>query len=886
MDQVVARTPKHTLDGILDVPAPSVSITLGLGKSDKTCEDIPINTLATYLQTHTNCYERTLPTELHPETLNRVYVDLDGRAGPMTRTEFEAENELLGAVIRHTFRGRAVILESSQHSYSNSRKPMDPPYNKLSFRIQYCRKHGTKAEIEAFVTSVVMLKLQTALDTTLPILLDSDVDESMKSASGRYLSVDTSVYAGNRKMRMWNSSKDYENRPLRLLGGDEEDGPRLIDTLITWIPSDSRRIQVREEPTTQIKKSKKTTVSDVASVSSRCTTQTAGTTYTTDPTPTASTPTLTPEFIDMLLDSISDKRYTTYDNWLTIGILAFNEGWEMTVWEEATRRHYPRYGVESGRNCAEKWATFKKGRLTQATLWKWVKEDNPTAFAALQKHCSDFWSLLNNYNHAETAMFFYNMKPDAYLYNDSLGWYRLLSTGAWTHSEKEPTGLKADIWSTLKTIILEHKATLDKNNPYDQARLSMCTAFLKQVGNRGFLDSVAAMLPENYADPDLVEKMDENRNLLAFRDKVVDLNTGEVRDICPSDYVCLTTGYEYPVTSNAEVRDEIRALLYSIWEDDTVVKYVLEVLATQLHGQKTLEEFYVFTGRGGNGKGVLGDLVKRTFGHYFHSIPHSCITKPTDKKDAPNPALAMAKGKRFTQAQEPESEDKLQVGTIKELTGGDPVSARCLFKNLITFKPQFGLFLQCNEPPKLNKLDGGIRRRMVIVSFPFQFVETPIEPHHRPINFDLKKKISTDVTWRDEFMRMLLKVYRRLITVSNGVPVKPAWVIEHSEEYMAENDAIKGWLQENFVTRLDPSDKRYKMRAEDLRTRFIDTTGTKAFDMSASKFKTLMEMNGVAQKREGHAFVGINWSVSEVPEVRMPAGSYYTGLRPKSSDDS
>ena len=103
---------------------------------------------------------------------------------------------------------------------------------------------------------------------------------------------------------------------------------------------------------------------------------------------------------------------------------------------------------------------------------------------------------------------------------------------------------------------------------------------------------------------------------------------------------------------------------------------------------------------------------------------------------------------------------------------------------------------------------------------------------------------------------MLLTVHRRLIATSNGVPVKPAWVIE-----------------------------RYKMRAEDLRTRFIDATGTKPFEMSASKFKTLMEMNGVAQKREGHAFVGTDWSVSEVTEVRMHAGSYYTGLRPKTLDE-
>jgi hypothetical protein len=48
-------------------------------------EDIPIDGVEEYLETNTNCYERTLPiTQLGEEDrgdLNRAYVDFDGYAG-------------------------------------------------------------------------------------------------------------------------------------------------------------------------------------------------------------------------------------------------------------------------------------------------------------------------------------------------------------------------------------------------------------------------------------------------------------------------------------------------------------------------------------------------------------------------------------------------------------------------------------------------------------------------------------------------------------------------------------------------------------------------------------------------------------------------------------
>ena len=832
-----------------EMPEPTITITRGLLSSDKACVDVPLSEVEEYLTKHTDCYERTLPTERNPSVVNRAYIDLDGYAGEMSESEFEDLCENIRGSLTFGIPFPIAMMEASQYGYSK-----DELQNKLSFRVQFIKKHGSKNAIKEFVLKEMLPLITTLLDENIKVVLDKECE-----GMSQYLSVDTGVYnPKGRKMRLWNSSKDGENRPNALVGD-----ATLEDTLITYIPSDSVALPEPVEEVVVPKAKKEKAPSEASST-------------TTDPKDELIVSDKGDnELLTRVIMGLDKKRYSNYDDFIKVGFICFNEGLPLKVWED--------WAKQSSKNkkgdCAKHWAGFSKGKLTQATLWKWLKEDNIALFKELCPQRKDFWTLIGNYNHAETARYFYNAKPDAYAFHESLGWFQLLSSGAWKHYEKVPSGLMTDIWLTLKKVNKEHWDLLDPAKEEDQAKAKMCATFAKQIGSKGFVDGVVAFLPANYNDEKLNKKMDESRNLFAFQNKVVDLeNKNEVRDIRPEDYVCLHTGYDYPTKSNPEVRKEIRDLLFSIWEDWSVVDYVLAVMALQLHGKKKYEEFYVWTGRGGNGKGVITELVKRSLGDYFHSIPHDCITKRSDKKDAPNPPMAKAKGKRFVQAQEPEADDKLQIGTIKELTGGDEISARALYHDPVVYVPQFGLFLQCNTIPKLNKLDGGIKRRMVIIYFPFQFVDKPHETHHRKINHDLKDKITKSTEWRDEFVLMLLDVYKATKEL-----VKPKFISDHTDEYLAENDAVRSWIEENYTTNCDVNDKHYKLPAEELRKQFISDTNTPPFDMPAAKFKTLMEMNGVPQKRESNAFTGFEWNTEDNAwvETQRKAGSYYLGIRLK-----
>ena len=840
-----------------EMPQPMITITRGLSASDKDCVDVPVKDIEAYLTKHTNCYERTLPTERNPSVLNRAYVDLDGYAGDMTEAEFEDLCENIRGSLTFGVPFQIAMMEASQYGYEK-----EGLINKLSFRVQFVKKHGSKNAIKKFVLDEMLPLITTLLEDHIKVVLDKDCD-----GMSQYLSVDTGVYnPKGRKMRLWNSSKDYENRPNKLVGD-----ATLEDTLITYIPSDSVALPepTLEEVIVPKTKKEKVVVNETSSTD-------------TDPklinhTELVLNKAVDAELLTKVIMGLDPKKHNTYDDWVKIGMICFNENLPVAVWEAFSKQSK---NYKKG-ECNEKYKTFTKGKLTQATLWKWLKEDNVPLFKELCPLRTDFWTLIGNYNHAETARYFYNIKPDAYAFHESLGWFQLLPSGAWKHYSKVPSGLMTDIWLTLKKVNKEHWDLLDPANEADKEKIKMCQVFSKQIGVKGFVDGVVAFLPANYNDYKLDKKMDESRNLFAFQDKVVDLeNNNLVRDIKPSDYVCLHTGYDYPSKSNPEVRKEIRNLLFSIWENWEVVDFVIAIIALQLHGKKKYEEFYVWTGRGGNGKGVITELVKRALGDYFHSIPHDCITKRSDKKDAPNPPMAKAKGKRFVQAQEPEADDKLQIGTIKELTGGDEITARQLYHDPVVYVPQFGLFLQCNTIPKLNKLDGGIKRRMVIIYFPFQFVDKPHETHHRKINHDLKDKITKSTEWRDEFVLMLLDVYKTTKTL-----VKPKFIQEYTDEYLAENDAVRSWIEENYTINCDMNDRHYKLPAEDLRKQFISDTNTPPFDMPAAKFKTLMEMNGIPQKRESNAFAGFEWNVdtNEWDAVQRKAGSYYLGIRLKSA---
>jgi P4 family phage/plasmid primase-like protien len=166
------------------------------------------------------------------------------------------------------------------------------------------------------------------------------------------------------------------------------------------------------------------------------------------------------------------------------------------------------------------------------------------------------------------------------------------------------------------------------------------------------------------------------------------------------------------------------------------------------------------------------------------------LTQKRVKSNETNSELILAKGKRFMILQEPSENEKINVGIMKELTGGDKVQGRGLYKDPVSFKPQFKMVLTCNHLPGVVADDGGTWRRLRVLRFPSKFCEHP-DPKN-PLEF----KVDTALTdkfddWRETFMKILLEYYIKYAT--DGI-VEPQDVIDETNEYKRNNDQYASFL--------------------------------------------------------------------------------------------
>lgn len=207
-----------------------------------------------------------------------------------------------------------------------------------------------------------------------------------------------------------------------------------------------------------------------------------------------------------------------------------------------------------------------------------------------------------------------------------------------------------------------------------------------------------------------------------------------------------------------------------------------------------------------NGKSKIIDLFEQSFGDYCCKFPVTLLTQKRIASNAANSELARAKGKRFAVLQEPSENEKLNVGLMKELSGGDKIQARALFKDPIEFKPQFKMVLTCNHLPNVPSDDGGTWRRIRLVEFTSKFTANP-DPNKEnefPIDLELSDKF---IDWREHFMALLIEYYK--IYKKEGIK-EPEEVLQCTREYQRNNDYylefVESELEQNDMSFLTVND--------------------------------------------------------------------------------
>ena len=510
-------------------------------------------------------------------------------------------------------------------------------------------------------------------------------------------------------------------------------------------------------------------------------------------------------FVKNIVKLLDQKRSDSYEGWIRLGWCLHNIDYRLLEdWIEFSK-HSKKF-VDG--ECEKEWPAMNNDGfgLGIGTLYLWAREDNPHKFRELSdsnlRKCmlnslsltpNDIGKVVYNlYKHEFVCIctkrnLWYQFQTHRWvLINDAVELRKRLSKEVIDHYDNLDKFLADEIAITedddVKELKRKKKETIGK--------------IIKQLKMTTFKGNIIKECGEFFYDPKFEEKLDTNVEFIGFNNGVYDLAEMTFRDGMPEDYISYSTKINYETYDEEE--DEyidVKKFIEQVLPRRIIREYVMTLMSTFLSGSTSSEKFHIWTGSGGNGKSKLIELFEYGFGDYCCKLPVTLLTQQRARAEGANPALVRTKGKRFAVLQEPEKDEVIQVGLMKELTGGDRIIARALHKDPIEFKPQFKLVMTCNKLIKPSSNDDGVWRRMSVVDFPSRFVESP-DPKNK-LEFKIDEKLNEKLKiWPEAFIFILLSEY--YVKFREHGNKEPSEVKKNNADFKADSDIFALFIKEKI----------------------------------------------------------------------------------------
>jgi hypothetical protein len=379
-----------------------------------------------------------------------------------------------------------------------------------------------------------------------------------------------------------------------------------------------------------------------------------------------------------------------------------------------------------------------------------------------------------------------------------------------------------------------------------------------QLQNSGYLDSIIKIAHIDFTKSKFFEtKIDSKGFLFAFKNKLLDCRSLEIRNIRPDDYIMNNTGYDYPEYIDEDYVKKINEYFETIYYNKDVCEYMWDNYALLLNGEREFQTFNIHTGKGSNSKSTLFSILKMILGDYFCKINADTFTKQSRSANSTS-ELYKTKGTRLVFFNEPpdDDENKLQTPLLRELADGfkNTLKTRALFKESVEFPIFFRVEGCCNNKPTLSSADGGISRRVRVIDYPVIFKQNADPNNPLEVELDLQMgSILTTNEIRDTFIKLLID---RFINISSKLTKEniPKQIQEASLDYIADSNPALAFITENYIITKNNKDK-----------------------IPSSTLFTDFKLSNASSKLSDKKFKDYLTNISGIEHIRSN-GSFYCGL--------
>ncbi|ALV02210.1 DNA primase [Bacillus siamensis] len=290
------------------------------------------------------------------------------------------------------------------------------------------------------------------------------------------------------------------------------------------------------------------------------------------------------------------------------------------------------------------------------------------------------------------------------------------------------------------------------------------------------------------------QELDSHKYLFNCENGVIDLKTG---DLLPHDRDLLFTKIS-PVAYEKDADcPNWKAFMESIFIDEEgnpnyeIIEFLQKAIGYSLTGETTEQVMFFLFGNGRNGKSTFINTVQQLLGDYGRQTNSDTFIKKKNDSSINND-IARLDGARFVSAVESEEGQQLSESLVKQITGGEKMSARFLRQEYFEFTPEFKVFFTTNHKPIVKGSDEGIWRRIRLVPFT---VTIPKEKVDKKLPQKLAAEMPGILRWAVEGC---LKWQKEGLT-------EPEDIRKATEGYREDMDILGPYMEERCI--LHPTTK-------------------------------------------------------------------------------
>lgn len=278
-----------------------------------------------------------------------------------------------------------------------------------------------------------------------------------------------------------------------------------------------------------------------------------------------------------------------------------------------------------------------------------------------------------------------------------------------THWRRDPgDGVMRRAKLTVRSIYTEAAAELDPRRRKELATWASTSENEKRVRAMLFTAQSDAAAP--------VDSFDREDLLFNVENGTLDLRPcpeGRLHAHRRGDWITKVAPVGYDPAATCPRWLEFLATLFS--GQAALITFVQRALGYALTGDTREQCFFVLWGKGANGKTTLLKVVSAILGPY--AVATRAETFMAKGPDSIPNDVAQLRGARLAVAVEAEEDRRAAESLIKQMTGGDVMSARHMRAEWFQFVPTFKIFIATNHRPVIRGTDHAMWRRVRLIPF-------------------------------------------------------------------------------------------------------------------------------------------------------------------------